>query len=223
MNTRYEYHRENQGSLSPCPCQCHFRNINVEINNKPQMNTNISTQNPNSEYISSNFGNKSPLLIRKEILNCINSTNWNNGSICRKFRLKERAQSIKDKINSKYFLKNINKPEKNWNDSLNNISTYTCRFSKSPVIYSMSSLKKNINNVNHENKYLKDLLSQVPRHEKDRYGSTILPDRFKLSFTNGNFRKKVNYDFNKKYLGYSSAVMPPNDLDNVTIKSTIYT
>ena len=227
MNTLYDQQRENRECLSPCPCHCHSHYINQIKIIKPEVDTNIYTQNPNSEYSPSNYGKKNPLFKAKEIFNSINSPILNNRNISRKMRLSERAQTIKDKINSKYFLKNINKPEKNWNDSLNNISNYTsnytCHYSKSPMMYSMSTLKKNINDVNNENKILTKLLSKVPRHEKSKNCSNYFFDQLKLSFTNGNFRKKSDNFSNKKYQGYSSVIMPPNDLDAVAIKNTIYT
>jgi hypothetical protein len=220
---------ENRGCLSPCPCHCHSHYRNQIKINKSEIDNNIYTQNPNSEYSPSNYGKKNPLFKAKEIINSINSPILNNRNISRKLRLMERAQSIKDKINSKYFLKNINKPEKNWNDSLNNISNYTsnytCRYSKSPVMCSMPTLKKNINNVNIENKILTKLLSKVPRHEKSQSKSYI--NNLRQSFSNEKYRKIPNtfksYANTKKYQGYTSVIMPPNDLDAVAIKNTIYT
>ena len=232
MNRRYNYQRENQECFSPCPCHCHRRcqHINPEINNKSEIISNIYTQNPNSDFFSSNNNNNNntPLFVRKEILNYTYSPNLNNRNNFRKMRLRERAQSIKDKINSKYFLKNINKTNKNWNNSFNNSlkNNKKLQFSKSPLNQSMSYLKSKINCVNDENKYLTKLLSQVPRHEKSPYGSKSYFDKIKLSFTNGNFDKRfkgLNPSlYNKKYQGHSSMIMPPNDLDSVIIKSNTF-
>ena len=51
-------------------------------------------------------------------------------------------------------------------------------------------------------------------------------DKLRRSFTMGNFGKipndlKCSFK-NKKYQGYSSMVMPPNDIDNIVIKNNAY-
>ena len=227
MNKSYNYQTESQEC--PCPCHCHYhchcQTINPEINNRSEIITDIyNTQNLNSAFFSSNCNN-SPLFTPKEIFNNTYSPKLNYRSNIKKKILGERPQSVKDKINSKCFIKNINNYEKNWNKPFNsNLNKF--QGNKNPLNQSMSYLKNKINNINNENKYLTELLSKVPRHEKNLYGNRNYMDKLKLSFTNGNSGKRpkvLNSSlYCKKYQGHSSMIMPPNDLDSVIIKSNTY-
>ena len=46
-----------------CQCPCHLNSpcINEEYHNKSEILSDINIQNPNSEFFSSNYNNKSPL------------------------------------------------------------------------------------------------------------------------------------------------------------------
>ena len=214
-----------------CPCHCHCPCLNQELFNKSEIISDINIQNPKSDFFSSNFNNNSPLFNPKEIYNYTYSPNLNNRCQIRKMRLRERAQSIKDKINSKDFLRNINKTKNNWNNSNNNNNNkfenyYTFQLNNIPLNKSISFLKNKIKNINDENKYLQQLLSKVPRHDKNPHSSKSYMDKLRRSFTMGNFGKipndlKCSFK-NKKYQGYSSMVMPPNDIDNIVIKNNAY-
>ena len=216
-----------------CQCPCHLNNpcIKEEYHNKSEILSDINIQNPNSEFFSSNCNNKSPLFCPNEIYDYTYSPNWNNETHFRKMRLRERAQSLKDKINSKYFIKSLNNSKKNniWNNSLNNNYENFCTYQPSTKIlnHSKSYLKNQIKNINNENKYLNELLSKVPRHEKNPYSSKYYMNKLKFSFSSNKLEKKPNdmktFINSKKYNGYSSMVMPPNDLDTATIRSNIYT
>ena len=216
-----------------CQCPCHLNNpcIKEEYHNKSEILSDINIQNPNSEFFSSNCNNKSPLFYPNEIYDYTYSPNLNNETHFRKMRLRERAQSLKDKINSKYFIKSLNNSKKNniWNNSLNNNYENFCTYQPSTKIlnHSKSYLKNQIKNINNENKYLNELLSKIPRHEKNPYSSKYYMNKLKFSFSSNKLEKKPNdmktFINSKKYNGYSSMVMPPNDLDTATIRSNIYT
>ena len=214
-----------------CPCHLNYPCINDKYHNKSEILSDINIQNPNSEFISSNCNNKSPLFFPNEIYDYTYSQNWNNECHIRKMRLRERAQSLKDKINSKYFIKSLNNSKKKniWYNSFNNNydNFYTSQISNKILNHSKSYLKNQIKNINNENKYLNELLSKIPRHEKNSYSSKSYMNKIKLSFNSGKFEKKANdmktFINNKKYKGYSSMVMPPNDLDSAIIKSNAYT
>ena len=67
-----------------------------------------------------------------------------------------------------------------------------------------------------ENPHLKRLLSSVPRHEKNKTGKRQSDEKEKYVFTNGIFRmKSFDSRYNKRFTGYSSMVMPPNDLNKL--------
>lgn len=146
-------------------------------------------------------------------------------------RLRERAQSLKDKINSKCFIKNLNNSKKKnfWNNSFNKNYENFCTYNPSSKIlnHSKSYLKSQIKSINNENKYLNELLSKVPRHEKNPYSSKSYMNKLKFSFISDKFKKKPNdiktFIENKKCKEYSSMIMPPNDLESATIKNNIYT
>ena len=211
-----------------CPCHCHCPCINPELFNKSENISDINIPSPKSEYFSSTFNNHNPIFTPKEIYNYTYSPNLNNTCHFRKMRLRERAQTIKDKINSKNFLQNINKSNSNWNISCKNSfeKDYMLPLNKSPLKNNKSLLKNTIKNINDENKYLQELLSKVPRHEKNPYSSKSYINKLKKSFKIGNIGKKPN-DLkcslnNKKFQGYSSMIMPPNDIENVIIKNSTY-
>jgi hypothetical protein len=209
-----------------CPCHCHCPCIHQDYFNKSEIISDINVQNPNSEFLTSNCINESPLYSQKKLYNYTYSPNLENRNQFRKMRLRERAQSIKDKINSKYFLKGSNNSKYNRNDSFNNNfgNDYSFQLNKNPLNQSMSYLKSKINKVNEENKYLNQLLSKVPRHEKSQSKSYI--NNLRQSFSNEKYRKIPNtfksYANTKKYQGYTSVIMPPNDLESVVVKSNIY-
>ena len=214
-----------------CQCPCHLNNpcINEDYHNKSEILSDINIQNPNSEFFSSNCNNKSPLFCQNEINDYTYSPIWNNECHIRKMRLRERAQSLKDKINSKCFIKSLNNPKKKsiWDNSFKNNYENFCTSQPCTKILNYKHLKNKIKNINNENKYLNELLSKVPRHEKNPYSPKSYMNKLKLSFASAKFEKKPNdiktFINSKKYKGYSSMIMPPNDIDPVTIKSNIYT
>lgn len=210
----------------PCPCHCHSPCIHQDNYNKSEIIPDINECNQNSEFLTSNCIGESPLYSRKNIYNYSYTPDMDSRNLFRKMRLRERAQSIKDKINSKYFLKGPISSSCKWNDSFNNQfgNKYTFQLNKNPVNQSMSSLKSKIKNINEENKYLNQLLSIVPRHEKSPTKSYM--NNLRCSFSNEKFRKRPNdlksFVNTKKYQGYSSVVMPPNELESAVIKSKAY-
>ena len=223
----------NRRERNECPCPCHLdcQCINEDFMNKSEIFSNINIQNPNTEYFSSNCINNSPLYNQNYIYNYSYSPNINNQCKIRKMRLRERAQSLKDKINSKNFIKCINNPKnkKNYKNSGDNNfdKLYTFQPNLKSINQKKSSYIKNkINNINEENKYLNQLLSKVPRHEKGKYNSKYF-NKLRFSFSSDKLGGKPNnfkcFIKSKKYQGYSSMVMPPNDLDNIVIKNSAYT
>ena len=145
----------------------------------------------------------------------------------RNMKLRERAQSLKDKINSKNFIQSINKRKKRdiWNDSFNNADNfYNSQGNKICVNQSKTYLKSKIKKINDENRHLSDLLSKVPRHEKISNSSKAYMNKLQHSFPSRKYIRRQNYmnSFlkSKKYEGYSSMIMPPNDLDSLAIKGS---
>ena len=225
MYNIYDNRREN--TTCQCPCHLHCTCINEEYHNKSDLLPDINVQNPNSEYISYSYNNITPTYIKNQIYDYTYSPNWSNNCSIKSIKLKERAQSLKDKINSKYFIQSINQRKKKniWDDSFNNNfnNLYTFKGNKNYLNQSKSYLKSKIKNINEENKHLNELLSKVPRHEKSPYSPKAYINKLKHSFPSVKYIKRQN-DMksilkNKKYEGYSSMIMPPNDLEALTIKN----
>ena len=230
---RKMYNYYDKRNNEECQCPCHLNNpcINEDYYNKSEILSDINFQNPNSELFSSNCNNKNPLFSPNEIYDYKYSPNWNNECHIRKMRLRERAQSLKDTINSKSFIKCLNNSKKKniWSNSINNNyeNLHAHQPSNKILNHSKSYLKNQLKNINNENKYLNELLSKVPRHEKNPYSSKFYKSKFKYSFTSSKLERKPNnmksFMNTKKFKGYSSMIMPPNDLDTATIKSNVYT
>jgi len=213
-----------------CPCHCHCRCINNELNSKSL--SDIYTQNPNSDFPTSFYNENNPLLKSNDICNYIYSPNKNDNDI-KNIRLRERAQSIKDAINSRYFMNNINnKTCNNWNRSFKNNNNnfdnmYNFNLGINPLNRnSLSPLMKNKfkKGIDDENWALKRLLSKVPRHAKSPRNNRTYMDNLRLSFSKNTFGRKPSiksYINNRKLQGYTSVIMPPNDLDNIVIKNNI--
>ena len=138
---------------------------------------------------------------------------------------RERAKSLKE---SQYFTKGISKEKSrdifgnSFNDDFNNFNTF--KGNKSFFNQSKFYLKSKIKNINEENIYLNELLSKVPRHAKSRYGSKSYMCKLESSFINRKYNRRANeiesYLKKRNYKGYSSTIMPPNDLDNLAIKNS---
>ena len=173
--------------------------------------------------------------VKKEIeKNDINSN--------RKYDIRERAQVIKEKIDNIFLLKKMNNANRNIrkefdiknkmnndNNINNNITINKFTFyeklnmnkkGKTPFFR-----KKLENELNVENQNLKKMLSNIPRHEKNKSAKRQNEENMKLLFTNGIFRMK-SYDAknimnnkNKKFNGYTSMVMPPNNLCVIGLKN----
>jgi len=216
--------RNNRNKNCHCPCHCRCC-PNDGFNNKSDIISNINTKNPNSDFQSSSFNNF-PFLGSNDFSNLTYDSNMNNNRLMRNMKLRERAQSLKDKINSKFFIESINNNRGNrWNKSYNDFNNLNNSFSpkllRYPVNKSMSTLSQN-RFGNEDNQGLNKLLSKIPRHDKSPYSARSYFDKLKLSFSNGMTEKKP-YNF-KPYLikgnqGYTSVIMPPNDLETVIIKN----
>lgn len=220
------YKTRNNRNERNCRCPCHCGSCtNDEINNKSDIISNINTQNPNSDFQSSSFNNF-PVLGRNDFYNLTYDSDLTNKHLMRSMKLRERAQSLKDKINSKFFIESINNNRGNrWNKSYNNFNNLDNNFIpkilRYPLNKSISTLLQN-RFGNDENQVLKNLLSKIPRHDKSPYSAKSYIDKLKLSFSNGVIGNK-SYNF-KPYLskanqGYTSVVMPPNDLEDVIIRN----
>ena len=220
------YKTRNNRKAKNCHCPCHCRCcINDGFNNKSDIISNIKTQNPNSNFLSSSFNNF-PFLDRNDICNLTYDSDLNNKNLMRNLKLRERAQSLKDKINSKFFIENINNNRggNRWNRSYNNFNnlnnSFSSRILRYPLNKSMSTLSQN-RFGNDDNQVLTKLLSKIPRHDKSPYSAKSYMDKLKLSFSNGIGKKPYNF---KPYLskgnqGYTSVIMPPNDLEEVIIRN----
>lgn len=216
--------RNNRNKNCHCPCHCRCC-PNDGFNNKSDIISNINTKNPNSDFQSSSFNNF-PFLGRNDFSNLTYDSDMNNNRLMRNMKLRERAQSLKDKINSKFFIESINNNRGNrWNKSYNDFNNLNNSFSpkllRYPVNKSMSTLSQN-RFGNEDNQMLNKLLSKIPRHDKSPYSARSYMDKLKLSFSNGMTGKKL-YNF-KPYLskgnqGYTSVIMPPNDIETIIIKN----
>ena len=213
--------RNEKNCNCPCHCRCY---ANDGFNNKSVIISNIKTQNPNSNFQSSSFSNF-PSLGRNDICNLTYDSDMNNKNLMRNMKLRERAQSLKDKINSKFFIESINNNRGNrWNKSYNNFNnldnSFSSRILRYPPNKSMSTLSQN-RFGNEENQVLKNLLSKIPRHDKSPYSAKSYMEKLKLSFSNGIGSKTYNFKpyLNKDNQGYTSVIMPPNDLETVIIRN----
>ena len=231
--------------LNSCHCGCHEQYCPNHIIHQECINLNQSQMMPekidrNNSQFSLNYNYDLPLyepqnnnnpqencnnnLSRQEILlnqvkNEINKSDLTMGP---KYNLKERALVLKDRINSLFLLKkmnNANKCIKKELDINNNIhsnisSKFTFYNQRDKTPYQKRKIQ---NEIKIENPQLKKMLTNIPRHEKNKSAKRQNAENMKLLFTNGIFRMK-SYDakkannYNKKFNGYSSMIMPPNDL-----------
>ena len=230
--------------MSSCHCRCHGQNCSNHKIEKECTNLNHSQIIPekidrNNGQYSLNYNYDIPLYnpynmraqencknnlsrqelllkeVKKEINKNIPNMDLNNN-------IKERAQVLKDKINSMFLLKRMNEANKSIKDELeigNNINnnmpnkyTFYNKRGKTPFFRRQMQ-----NELKIENPYLNKLLTNIPKHEKHKSFKRKNAENLKLLFTNGIFRMK-SYDaqqrnrYNKKFKGYASMIMPPNDL-----------
>ena len=172
--------------------------------------------------------------VKKEIeKNDINSN--------KEYNIRQRAQVIKEKIDNIFLLKkmknanrNIKKEFdiKNKMDNDNNINnviinkfTFCEKLNMNKRGKTPFFKRKLENELNVENPLLKKMLSNIPRHEKNKSAKRQNEENMKLLFTNGIFKMK-NFDTknimnnkNKKFNGYTTMVMPPNNLCVIGLKN----
>ena len=223
----------NRRERNDCPCPCHLNShcINEDFINKSKILSDINIQNPNSEYFSTNYINKSPLYNRNDNYNYSYSPNINSHCQAGKMKLREKSQTLKDKINTQNLIKYTNNPKnknilENSGDS-NFDNFYTFQPNLKTINQNKSYYIKNkINNISEENEYLSKLLSKIPRHEKGKYNSKPYMNKLNCSFSSGKLGGKLNntkcFIKSKKYKEYSSIIMPPNNLDNAVIKNNTF-
>lgn len=221
MNNIYDNRIEN----CQCPCHLHCPCVNGDFHNISEITSNSNDQNPNTEFFSINYNNSTPLYASNNIYNYTYSPISRNQCYFRKIRSRERVKSLKE---SQYFTKGISNEKSrdicgnSFNDDFNNYNTF--EGNKSFFNLSKFYLKSKIKNFNEENTYLNELLSKVPRHAKNPYGSKSYMCKLKSSFINRKYNRRSNdiksYLKNRNYKGYSSTIMPPNDLDNLAIKNS---
>ena len=231
--------------LHSCHCGCHRHNCSNHIIEKECIHLNRSQIvqekiDRNNSQCSLNYDYDNPLynlhdgneqencknnLSRQELLlnEVKNEINKHDPNLDCNYTIKERAQVLKDKINSLFLLKKMSKANKtiknefesnnNFNSSMpNKFTFYNNKRGKTPFFR-----RKIQNELKIENPYLKKLLTNIPCHDKKRSAKRQNSENIKLLFTNGIFRMK-SYDekkrniFNKKFNGYASFIMPPNDL-----------
>ena len=231
--------------MHSCHCGCHGHNCSNHIIEKECMNLNRSQIiqekiDRNTSQYSLNYDYDNPLynphninaqencknnLSRQELLlnEVKKEINKNDPNLECNYTIKERAQALKDKINCLFLLKRMSKANQNikkelqinnnFNSSMPNKFTF-CNNKRGKTPFFRRQIQKELKL---ENPYLKKLLTNIPRHEKNRSTKRQNADNIKLLFTNGIFRMK-SYDekkrniFNKKFNGYASFIMPPNDL-----------
>ena len=239
----------NKNSVKPrlhsCHCGCHRHNCSNHIIEKECIHLNRSQIvqekiDRNNSQCSLNYDYDNPLynpqdgnaqencknnLSRQELLlnEVKNEINKHDPNLDCNYTIKERAQVLKDKINSLFLLKKMSKANKNikkefesnnnFNSSMpNKFTFYNNKRGKTPFFR-----RKIQNELKIENPYLKKLLTNIPCHDKKRSAKRQNSENIKLLFTNGIFRMK-SYDekkrniFIKKFNGYASFIMPPNDL-----------
>ena len=223
MNNTLNRQRENM-----CQCACHCHCMNNEFVNKSDIISEINTQNPNSDFPCS-FYNNSPISKINGNYDCSNSPIFYSRSPIREMKLENFPLSIKDKINSNNFYKKSRcNMGKDLFDKYNTFEDiFTFKLNKNPLTRSMSSLSKNkFSGISSENLVLKNLLSKIPKHVNSPFKKK--PFMNKRYFFNNNIYGKRNRNINsflreKKDQGFSSVVMPPNDLENIILKSNANT
>ena len=216
--------------INSCRCCCHYEHYNPNFVPECHLNLNQSQmmqekkENNITPNLSFNYNYDSPLFNPKktnefdEIKKEIEKDNLNTS---KKYDIRERAQAIKDKINAIFLLKKMNKSKLNNNDI--NYNLYSGKkFTFSENLNFNKKGKESIfrkkleRELKIENPHLKRLLSSVPRHEKNKTGKRQSDEKEKYVFTNGIFRmKSFDSRYNKRFTGYSSMVMPPNDLNKL--------
>ena len=222
MNNALNRQRENI-----CQCACHCHCMNNEFINKSDVLSEINTQNPNSDFPCS-FYNNSPISKVNGNYDYSNSPILYSRSPIREMKLENYPLPIKDKTNSNNFFKykskcNFGKDLFNKYNTFEDI--YTFKLNKNPLTRSMSSLsKKKFNGISSENLVLKNLLSKIPKHANSPFNrKPYINKRFLFSNTiNGNRNRNRNiiaFLKDQNYQGFSSVVMPPNDLENILLKS----
>ena len=201
-------------SLYNCHCGCHkydsIQNKNLYDLNKSQIICAPIQRNNNFLYF--NYSDNEPLFHCKSYENIKMNNITNN-----KFYIKEKAQQIKDKTNSIFLIKKINQNKTKYGNSYNKYSFY----SKNSIY--KKGRTPHIKDINAENSYLKELLKGVPRHEKNRKRIRPSDEKMKLLFSNGLFRMKkndyipipINKNKTAKFIGYSSMVMPANNINKL--------
>ena len=212
-----------------CNCACHCSSINPDFINKSDVLSEMYNQNPNTEFFSSTCNNNSQFYSPQRRFERTYSPKLETRNHFSPMGLQERAQKIKDKINYQSFLETINK-------NRNSILTF-CPLKNLKNLSNIECKKKRLNknlpfandlfiNDKRENTYLKELLSSVPRHEKNPRSTKSYLNKIKLSFSNGDFRKKRNdikkFIDTRRFTGYSSMVMPPNDIKTIVIKNNAF-
>ena len=221
MNNTLNRQRENM-----CQCGCHCHCMNNEFINKSDVLSEINTQNPNSDFPCS-FYNNSPISNINGNYDSSNSPILYSRSPIREIKLDNYPLSFKNKTKSNNFFKYNSKCNKG-KDFFNKYNTfediYTFKLNKNPLTRSMSSLSKNkFNGISSENLVLKNLLSKIPKHANSPFKKPYMNKRF---YFNNNIYGKRNRNRNinaflkdKNYQGFSSVVMPPNDLEKILLKS----
>ena len=155
-------------------------------------------------------------------------------NLSKNYDIRERAKAIKEKIDSIFLLKKMyNKSMKQGLNIRNNIEnndniltpkfTFYENFNYNKKDRASFDKKQFENKISVENPRLKRLLSNVPRHEKNRSGKRQTDEKAKLLFTNGLYRMKSfdakNIMSNKKFTGYASMIMPPNNISKFSFSN----
>ena len=222
MNNALNRQRENI-----CQCACHCHCMNNEFINKSDVLSEINTQNPNSDFPCS-FYNNSPISKVNGNYDFSNSPVLYSRSPIREMKLENYPLPIKDKTNSNNFFKykskcNFGKDLFNKYNTFEDI--YTFKLNKNPLTRSMSSLsKKKFNGISSENLVLKNLLSKIPKHANSPFNRKPYINK-RFLFSNNIYGKRnrnrniIAFLKDQNYQGFSSVVMPPNDLENILLKS----
>ena len=216
--------------INSCRCCCHYEHYNPNFGPECHLNLNQSQMMPEKKEnnitpnLSFNYNYDSPLFNPKktnefdEIKKEMEKNNLNDN---KKYDIRERAKAVKDKINAIFLLKKMNKNKLSKDDI--NYNLYSGKkFTFSENLNFNKKGKESIfrkkleRELKIENPHLKRLLSSVPRHEKNKTGKRQSDEKEKYVFTNGIFRmKSFDSRYNKRFTGYSSMVMPPNDLNKL--------
>ena len=243
--------------LENCRCGCHEEQfipncvpdcIDLDINRSSQLIQEPIERNINQHSFHYNYDN--PLFISQkenEIDNELNNNKYtkhnillkevknqierDNLNLSKKYDIRERAQAIREKIDSIFLMKKMNNKnmkkelnlrnnyEENKNDNFTPKFTFYDNLNFNKRERSSFDRTKFEKKINIENPRLRRLLSNVPRHEKNKSGKRQTDETAKLLFTNGLFRMKSfdgrnNFINKKKFNGYSSMIMPPNNINN---------